>query len=987
MKSHLFRFALYSIVICFNLAIPSVASSLPSVADGGHVCGVIDWEPNNRRYARTLTNLDVGAPRTVRLIYFLPNDQDFRPEVVQRMKDEIRKVQSFYAEQMQAHGYGEKTFSIESDAQGEPIIHRIDGQYSNRHYQIRLVNNTLDEIEQVFDILETIYVIVLDNGREVIGSGLGAGGYATSLSPRAGYLLLPGEFRREALTHELGHTFGLDHDFRDSTYIMSYGPEWKRLSECSAEFLVVHPYFNPDIPLGRSSPSTVQLISSPEYPKGSESVSVELKVSNPEGLRQVRLLVFTRKPHESAGAPELVECRGLTGEKNAVIEFVYNGITPSSGLGSLSTPDVHSIGLIVVDIYGDLSHSDFRLFEAAPGQIDTYEVVPSPDLFFPSHLSFSTDGNLLVIGNILMNAKTGTNIAVLDGAISGAFSPVEEILAAGLSTIDLEWPKEPFPIKLWDIPTIKPLAWFTGNTHWAYSVAFSPDGKILAAGAHDTAVYLWDVVTQANIATLDGHHGPVRSVAFSIDGSIIASGSDDATIKLWDVLTQTNIATLGGDESSVNSIAFSADERILASGSRDDTVRLWDIRTGRMIAALSHNEFSSGFTVFNGVNSVAFSPDGMVLVAGMENGMVKLWDMKTGANFDVLVHTNPVTSVAFSPDGSILACAIKNGEDVSVRLWDTSGWGHLRKQMVPDSSLRFAIQSKLGKSSGASITPTDLAILTHFHATEVSIGALHGLEFATNLEHLTLYGNDIINLSPLGGLTNLILLALSQNNIADISTIATLTNLEHLFLAGNKLSDISVLTGLTNLTILHLAVNSISDISPLVVNTGLGEGDSLFLKKNPLNYNAITTQIPILQNRGVTVSFDSRIPTTLQIITGDDQLGLSSDPLANPFVVEVRDEHGVVFEGVPVKFAVADRGGMLSVTETTTDADGRAESVFTLGLNVENATVWASVAEIEETVSFNVGLDTSPPPRIPADVNDEWRREYPRFGVGCVRHW
>jgi hypothetical protein len=81
-----------------------------------------------------VANSNVGEPRTVRLFYFLPNDRSNRADVVESMKTEIREVQSFYAEQMQAHGYGNKTFQFETDDQGEPIVHRVDGQHPDSHY-------------------------------------------------------------------------------------------------------------------------------------------------------------------------------------------------------------------------------------------------------------------------------------------------------------------------------------------------------------------------------------------------------------------------------------------------------------------------------------------------------------------------------------------------------------------------------------------------------------------------------------------------------------------------------------------------------------------------------------------------------------------------------------------------------------------------------------------------------------------------------------
>jgi WD40 repeat protein len=66
------------------------------------------------------------------------------------------------------------------------------------------------------------------------------------------------------------------------------------------------------------------------------------------------------------------------------------------------------------------------------------------------------------------------------------------------------------------------------------SVAFSPDGSILASGSSDKTVRLWDAATGAHLHTLERHADAIMSVAFSPDGSILASGSSDKTVRLWD---------------------------------------------------------------------------------------------------------------------------------------------------------------------------------------------------------------------------------------------------------------------------------------------------------------------------------------------------------------------------------------------------------------------------------------------------------------------
>jgi WD40 repeat protein len=80
--------------------------------------------------------------------------------------------------------------------------------------------------------------------------------------------------------------------------------------------------------------------------------------------------------------------------------------------------------------------------------------------------------------------------------------------------------------------------------------------------------------------TLQGHNDSVWSVAFSPDGQLLASGSQDKTVKLWEVKTGTLLHTLQGHDAAVFSIAFSPNGRLLASGSWDSTVKLWQVSSG-----------------------------------------------------------------------------------------------------------------------------------------------------------------------------------------------------------------------------------------------------------------------------------------------------------------------------------------------------------------------------------------------------------------------
>jgi len=125
----------------------------------------------------------------------------------------------------------------------------------------------------------------------------------------------------------------------------------------------------------------------------------------------------------------------------------------------------------------------------------------------------------------------------------------------------------------------------------------------------------------------------------------------------------------------------------------------------------------------------------------------------------------------------------------------------------------------------------------------------------TTLTDLYLYGNQVADISPLAHLTKLMDLRLGENQISDISPLAGLTNLTSLHLLGNRISNISPLSGLTRLLELYLYNNQISDLSPLVNNPGIGSGDTLDLRRNPLSSTSVSTCIPALEARGVEVSW------------------------------------------------------------------------------------------------------------------------------------
>ena len=684
--------AVDAICVCF----PSITYASSPSANDVHFCQILDYEDIRARdslYAATkqALNLDVGEPRTVRMIYFLPNDRPFQQAVVDSMKVTIRQIQTFYADQMEAHGYGRKTFRFETDAQGNPVVHRVDGQHPDSYY---LENRGYwQESGQKFDTrANNVYWMVLDNSISLVKPGVAGSAQGGSYG---GSAIVSETFSWTLVAHELGHTFGLGHDFRDGDYIMSYGPPGLRyqLSACHAEYLSVHPYFDPDIS-DKGTPPTIELISPPGYPTGSTSVSIQLRVSDPDGLHQVILFVSGLKA-----------CRSLNGEINAVVQFDYDGVPPPAHdpyrtVRSLSDFPLHSFYVQAVDTEGNVGDESFKLWDVAYRR-NAIATLEEDDGVLS--LAFSSDGTLLASGSAdsevnLWDVATRIKIATLETetedyrpnrVYSVAFSPDGTLLASG--SIDSK-------VNLWDVTTRTKIATLEGHADRVSSVAFSPDGTMLASGGghrlnnRDFRILLWDVTTRTKIATLEGHADGVNNVAFSSDGEILASGSEDGTVKLWDVATRTKIATFEGHADRVRSVAFSPDGTMLASGDSFGKVKLWDVVTRRNIATFEHGRF---------VSSVAFSPDGTILASGSVDGYVKLWDVAVKHNLAMFGgHTNGVNSVVFSPDGTILASA-SGSEDGTILLWDTSKWMRPR----PAALLKVSGDNQQGTSGAALTSP------------------------------------------------------------------------------------------------------------------------------------------------------------------------------------------------------------------------------------------------------------------------------------------
>lgn len=207
------------------------------------------------------------------------------------------------------------------------------------------------------------------------------------------------------------------------------------------------------------------------------------------------------------------------------------------------------------------------------------------------------------------------------------------------------------------------------------TIAFTPDGRVMAAGGTDTTVQLWRLGDNPRAVRLGqplrGPTDTVYSLSFDRSGTRLAAGGGDKAVRLWDVSDPAQPSLLGaplaGARNTIYSVAFSPDGRVLAAASADKDVHLWDISDSRRPVPLAP---LTGFT--NYVQSVVFSPDGHTLAAGGADGTVRLWDV-TDLTRPVLLGVpltgaaRKVLAVAISPDGRTLAAG---SADKNVYTWD-----------------------------------------------------------------------------------------------------------------------------------------------------------------------------------------------------------------------------------------------------------------------------------------------------------------------------
>jgi WD40 repeat protein len=318
---------------------------------------------------------------------------------------------------------------------------------------------------------------------------------------------------------------------------------------------------------------------------------------------------------------------GMRVKAKVVVQAPPAGVHPVRGLAV--SPDKSAVAASRgnhIDVYDAGSGTHVRALVDPEVRSPDGKLLGAAHLALVESLAWSPDGKFLASGTYqavtIWDAQTGLVWRRLDGfadrVVALAFSRDGKLLAAGGGA-----PTEEGEVKVFDAATGKLVTDVkNGHSDTVFGVAFSPDGKVLATCGADKFVKTWEVPAGKAIKSFEGHTHHVLDVGWKADGKLLASAGADNVVKVWDFEKGEQVRTIAAHTKQVTRLMFVGTKPEFVTCSGDQQVRVWNADNG----GNTRNFGDSGDYLY----ALGVSPDGSVVAAGGEAGVVRLYDGNNG---------------------------------------------------------------------------------------------------------------------------------------------------------------------------------------------------------------------------------------------------------------------------------------------------------------------------------------------------------------------
>ncbi len=699
----------------------------------------------------------------VRLIYLLPNDREAQPDIDTTLDASLKRTQKFYADEMARHGFGRKAFRFETDENGNAIVHHVNGKHNDTYYQTDPITKIIDELKGQLDFANNIYVIAVEISNRAFNETVcGIGGD----NKNGGHVLVPasGGCRDNValIPHELGHAFGLQHYFFNSADIMSYGAvredlSSKELSFCNAEWLSVHPYFNPDKIITRNLNTNIHPLSAGYDVKPPHAFRLRFELNDPDGLHQAQLIVSKSAALNDSSEPEYIDCQALSGV---------------SGIAEFATTRILDFVMIqVIDKEGNYTR---RFFE-----VDS--TVPTPD----ADAAFIPDSYLASAIREELKMLPAQRITTFD------IARLTSLTATNRGITDL-----------------------TGLEHAARLDFLDLSGNQIQDITPISALTLL-----RKLILNDNAIGDVTQVSKLTQLTELRIGSNQIRdITPLANLTQLEVLVLTGNH--IRNITSLANLRQLTALALSSGHLEFDPINEDIIPARGYNEVSDITPLANLTQLKQLSIIGNHVLQDITPlaNLTQLKDLELG--FNQIRDVTPLKNLINLENLVVQHNQIRDISALKglVRLKRLYLDGNNRIDDI--SALKDLTQLRLLQLPSPMITDiSPLSRLTQLVELDIRNNQLRDispLANLTGLRALALFNNQIVDITPLANMTELYELGLTNNKVIDIRPLSRLTKLERLALVNNQISDVRPLMGLVRLKELWIWGNPITDREPLL---------------------------------------------------------------------------------------------------------------------------------------------------------------------------